>query len=111
MKRNYFVLRRHCKDCGKEFKPEKAGRICSKCKYKRQKASKQKWLQKNRERDRANSKKWSKLNVEKNREKARRHLWRKKLKFLISQRIPGQAVVRRERAIAALQEKLGFQHS
>jgi len=111
MKRNYLVLRRHCKICGTEFQPEKAGRICAKCKYKRAKASKQKYVAKHRAKRNAQAVLWAKKNPEKNRLKARRYLWKKRLRLLISQRIPGQKQVQKEHLIAALEAKLAAQHN
>ena len=100
--RQFNTLRRHCKDCGKEFEVFKNGRLCNKCIYKRHKSSWNKWRDKNRENKKKRDADWSKKNPDKNREKARRYLWKKKLKFLISQRGLGKQQVEKQQVIEKL---------
>ncbi len=102
----YQVLRRHCKICFKEFNSNQQGRLCGHCKYLRYKD----YINKNKYKYKAKKKildaLWQKNNPEKNREKARRHWWKKRLKFLISKRTPSHKQVGKEIAIAELRKKI-----
>lgn len=106
--RQYNTLRRHCRDCGKEFDVNKNGRLCGHCKYLRHKNSVQKYAVAHKDRKKIFNAQWSKKNPDKNREKARRYLWKKKLKILISQRAPGHIEVAKERAIKELMRKINI---
>ena len=109
MKTKYFLLRRVCKACGKEFRVKRRGRLCSPClNIKQQKYLEEyykKYPEKRRIRIYINDPDWAKKNPEKNRVKALKWYHKNKLQKKIKKRLALKSIKEKQKLRVMLNNK------